>query len=272
MQINGLEYRVDVSGVGETLILLHGFTGSRENWQPFIDTLAEQYQVVTVDLPGHGETDGPNDPARYAMEPVAADIVALIERVSDEPAHLLGYSMGGRLALYVAVHHSQHLRSLTLESASPGLATATEQAERRDRDNALANRIEREGIVAFVDFWEQLSLWDSQQQLSADVRGRLREQRLRNNPVGLANSLRGMGTGVQPSLWGALEQMTLPTLLITGQHDAKFQRIKDEMAERLPNVERVVIPGAGHTTHLERPSAFLTAVREHLAERGGDRA
>ncbi|MCZ7671308.1 MAG: hypothetical protein M5U34_31335 [Chloroflexi bacterium] len=116
----------------------------------------------------------------------------------------------------------------------PGLKTEAERAERRHRDNALAGRIERDGIEAFVDFWESLPLWDSQKQLSAETRARLRQQRLQNNPLGLANSLRGMGTGMQPSLWHKLSEITMPALLLTGELDHKFCTIGEEMAQLIP--------------------------------------
>lgn len=267
MLINGVDYAIEERGSGEPLLLLHGFTGSRANWwQTCAPELASQHRVITVDLLGHGETDAPLHSTRYAMKAAAEDLIGILERITEEPAHLLGYSMGGRLALYLALHHSKCFRSLTLESASPGLRTPEERAERRQRDGALADRIEREGVAAFVDFWESLSLWESQQQLDEQIRLRLRQQRLQNSALGLANSLRGMGTGVQPSLWDDLTRLTLPVLLLTGEYDHKFERINDAMAAQMPNAKRVTVSGAGHTTHLERPDAFAAAVSAHLQQ------
>jgi 2-succinyl-6-hydroxy-2,4-cyclohexadiene-1-carboxylate synthase len=195
------------------------------------------------------------------MEPVAASLITLLDRRTSQPAHLLGYSMGGRLALYLAVHYPHRFRSLILESASPGLKTEAEREARRQRDNALSKRIERDGITAFVDFWESLPLWASQSKLPPETRARLRQQRLQNNPAGLANSLRGMGTGVQPSLWQKLPEVPLPVLLLTGALDRKFVGIAQEMAPLFPQAQHVTIPDAGHTIHLERPETFLqTAV------------
>jgi 2-succinyl-6-hydroxy-2,4-cyclohexadiene-1-carboxylate synthase len=191
------------------------------------------------------------------MAATAAGLAALFDRVLGEPAHLLGYSMGGRLALYVALHYPDRVRSLLLESASPGLADAEARAARRQRDEALAARIERAGVPAFVDFWGSIPLFASQAKLPADARARLREQRLRNRAAGLANSLRGMGTGAQPSLWPRLGEVTAPTLLLVGEEDAKFRGIALEMARLLPRSQTMVFPGAGHTVHLERPRAFV---------------
>jgi 2-succinyl-6-hydroxy-2,4-cyclohexadiene-1-carboxylate synthase len=191
------------------------------------------------------------------MAQTAADIVA---RFDGQPFHLLGYSMGGRLALYIALHYPNSVASLILESASPGLADDAARQLRRQQDNALADRIERDGIVTFIEFWTQLSLWESQQQLPEKVRAALYQRRLQNDPIGLANSLRGMGTGVQPSLWSQLGTLQMPTHLIVGALDQKFVAIAHEMAAAMDAVRLDVVAGAGHTVHLERPLRFA----EHI--------
>jgi len=258
--VNGVTYNLIEAGHGEPLVLLHGFTGSAANWRPFIADFAQDWHVCALDLLGHGDTDCPDDYQRYAMPQAAADIIELI----GQPFHLLGYSMGGRLALYLALHYPAYVKSLILESASPGLATATERAERANRDNQLADRIERDGITAFVDFWETLPLWDSQAQLTDAVRHRLRQQRLQNNPQGLANSLRGMGTGVMPNLWHKLETLTLPVCLLVGALDDKFLHINLEMQSKIADANLRVVTGAGHTTHLEKPAEYQQIVREFV--------
>lgn len=262
---NHTTYHYHIAGHGPPLILLHGFTGSLESWAPLLPALTRTHRVLTVDLPGHGRTRAPDSPAFHTMTATARGLAALFDHALGEPAHLLGYSMGGRLALYFALHYPDRVRSLLLESASPGLADGEERAARRQRDEALAARIEAEGVSAFVDFWERLPLFASQGRLPADVRARLRAQRLRNRPTGLANSLRGMGTGAQPSLWSRLGQVSAPTLLLVGGEDAKFRAIALQMARLLPRSQTVVFPGAGHTVHLERPRAFVGHVLPWLA-------
>jgi len=235
------------------LLLLHGFTGSRADFSS-LRQLPPHYNPITLDLPGHGNNQSP---APYTMAQAAAAVVAQMEeRIGKRPFHLLGYSMGGRLALYIALHYPDSIASLTLESASPGLATAEARQQRRQHDNTLADRIEREGVPAFVDFWEQLSLWESQQQLSVETRTALRDRRLKNDPSGLADSLRGMGTGVQPSLWPRLGELFMPVPLIVGALDHKFVAIAQEMAAAMADVRLDVVAGAGHTVHLERPLIF----------------
>lgn len=246
------------------LLLLHGFTGSSQNWADHIPVFSKQFSVISVDILGHGRSASPPDPNRYTMSHVAADLIALLDAWQIEQTALLGYSMGGRLALYLACHYPHRFSHLILESSSPGLDRAETRAERRRSDEALADWIEANGIETFVDRWEALPLWASQQQLSAEVRQRLRQQRLKNNPTGLANSLRGMGTGAQPSLWAQLPALTLPTLLIVGELDTKFVAINQQMEKQLANGRLYIIPQAGHTTHLERPSAFQAVVTNFL--------
>ena len=277
IQLNNVPYFYELTGEKTSalglskcpvLILLHGFTGSSQNWQSFLPALTPHFQILIIDILGHGRSASPPDPSRYHITQVAADIITLLDQLTDQPIHLLGYSMGGRLALYLAAHYPQWFRSLILESASPGLKTEAERADRRQRDNALADRIEREGLEAFVDFWESLSLWDSQKQLTPEIRAQLRQQRLQNNPSGLANSLRGMGTGAQPSLWQMLSEITMPILLLTGELDHKFCTIGEEMAPLLPQAQHITIPGAGHTIHLEKPTHYTQTVVSFLKNIG----
>jgi 2-succinyl-6-hydroxy-2,4-cyclohexadiene-1-carboxylate synthase len=259
-----LHYHIEESGAGLPLVLLHGFTGSCESWRRLVPRLSEQFQVICIDLPGHGRTPAPADPARCALPMVADDIARILVEHGAAPAHLLGYSMGARLALGVALLHPDVVRSLILESGSPGLASEAERAERRASDTALAERIERDGIAAFVDEWERLPLWESQRRLPTNVRQRQRAKRLRNHPEGLAASLRGMGTGAQPSYWNDLPRLAVPTLLITGALDHKFSAIAGQMRMYCPACTHRVIAEAGHTPHLEQPDAFVAQVEGFL--------
>jgi 2-succinyl-6-hydroxy-2,4-cyclohexadiene-1-carboxylate synthase len=196
------------------------------------------------------------------MENVVADLREILRFFQLPKINLLGYSMGGRLALYFATIYPQLIGKLILESASPGLQTESERQERIVRDNQLADRIEHDGIESFVDFWESLPLWNSQQQFPQIVRDNLRKQRLTNNPLGLANSLRGMGTGFQPSLWDKLPFLQIPAQLIVGELDSKFVQIGKQMNHLLPQSTMTIIENAGHTVHLEKPSEYLACILE----------
>jgi len=241
----------------DTIIFLHGFTGSNADWINIAAVLAPSCNIITPDIVGHGNAISPENSDDYRMEIVSKTIIAL----TDSQFNLIGYSMGGRLALYIATHYPDKVKSLTLISASPGLKTQTEREARRKSDNELADKIEKNGIEWFVDFWENLPLWDSQ---SPELKAELREKRLKNNPVGLANSLRGMGTGVMPSLWEKLPDLPMPVKLIVGELDTKFVGINQEMANLIPDVNLTIIPDAGHAAHLEKPDEFKEILLEFL--------
>lgn len=247
-------------GHGPPLLLMHGFTGSSESWEPLLPALCEHFRVLAVDLPGHGRTRLPDDVAAYTMPCVVETLAEMLVANDAAPAHVLGYSMGGRVALALAAHAPQLVQRLILESASPGLATREERTARAAADEALADRIEARGIAAFVDEWEKLPLFAAQRALPEAAQQRVRALRLRNDPHGLALSLRGMGTGAQPSLWEALPALRMPVQLIAGRHDAKFVAIARAMAQQIPHASLTIAPDAGHTVHLEAPDAWLRYV------------
>lgn len=269
VEVDGLAlYVEETPGTGEPIVLLHGFTGSTGTWEGQREELARLGPVIAVDLVGHGRSGAPAAVDRYRMERCVADLLALFDRLGLRRVRLVGYSMGGRVALHVALAAPARVTALVLESASPGIADPAEREERRRQDEALADRIEREGIAAFVRYWESLPLFATQQRLPAAVRERLRAQRLANRPRGLANSLRGMGAGVQEPLWDRLPELDLPVLVVVGELDAKYRGIAQEMVSRLPRGRLAVVPGAGHAVHLERPDAFNRVVGAFLAAPG----
>ena len=272
--VNGVRLGIEQRGVGarfiapqngqetpQTLVLLHGFTGSAAGWGQQMDILADYgLLIIAIDLLGHGQSDAPEDAKRYSIEYCQKDILAALQTLGVHESHaiILGYSMGGRIALYTAF--SGFFRSLILESASPGLEDPVEREKRRTSDEALAASIEREGIPAFIERWEHLPLFASQRTLSFECREALHRQRLQNNATGLAQSLRGVGTGVQPSLYARLPTLHIPVLLIAGELDTKFTTIAKHMAQALPQSQLHIIPAAGHTVHLEQPQLFTSLV------------
>ncbi|MBI4213300.1 MAG: 2-succinyl-6-hydroxy-2,4-cyclohexadiene-1-carboxylate synthase [Chloroflexi bacterium] len=265
LRVNGLSFHVQVAGAGPSLLLLHGFTGSSENWQPTVEALGEGRRTIRVDLIGHGETESPKDRRRYAVDRAVRDLAAVLDVLEENEVDVLGYSLGGRVALQFAHHEPRRVRRLVLESASPGIDDPRERAERVAADEALADRIEREGLSAFVDYWERIPLFASQASLPAETRAHHRAQRLRGSTLGLANSLRGMGAGAQVSLRPQLAELSVPTLAVAGALDSRYCEIAEQMGALLPNARTAIIPGAGHTVHLEQPALFHQAVRDFLA-------
>lgn len=264
---DGLSLHVEVDGEGPPLVLLHGFTGSAETWRLLVSRMRGRWMTVAIDLPGHGGSTSPADPARYALPRFADDLARTLDELSIDRTALLGYSLGGRSALQFAVRHPGRLSALVLESTSAGLVGAEERKARAASDAELALFIEREGIDAFVARWENLPLWSSQDALPADARAALRAQRRLNVPHGLANSLRGAGAGAVGALTEELRTIGTPTLLIAGALDEKYVAAAKQMAGAIPVVRVSIVESAGHAVHFERPDEFGRIVEDFLLDR-----
>jgi 2-succinyl-6-hydroxy-2,4-cyclohexadiene-1-carboxylate synthase len=262
--VNDLRIHVETDGDGTPLLLLHGFTGGASMWRPSVPAWPG-YRTIAVDLIGHGATEAPPGESRYTMDRCTADLVALLDRLEVERAAVAGYSMGGRVALRLALAAPRRVAALVLESASPGIEDPGERGARIASDRALADQIERSGIAAFVGQWERLPMWATQERLSADLRLALHEQRLRNNPTGLANSLRGLGAGAQAPVHERLPELRMPVLLIAGADDRKYRLLACQMQRRITGARARIVEGAGHAVHLERPEAFGQLVKEFLS-------
>jgi 2-succinyl-6-hydroxy-2,4-cyclohexadiene-1-carboxylate synthase len=199
------------------------------------------------------------------MSRAVTDLVALVRQIGFEKAVWVGYSLGGRTALQLAIQHPDAVSALVLEGASPGLPTEKERAERIAADEALAQKAENEGLEAFIDYWQSIPLWDSQKTtLTEPQRVALRQQRLAQRATGLANSLRGMGTGSQAWVGDRLGELSVPVLLTAGRLDTKFSAIAAEMAKSIPDVRLQIIEDAGHCAHLEQPAAFNAVLLDFL--------
>ena len=260
----GIRYHVEVCGEGFPLLLLHGFTGDSSTWTPFCSVWGRHSRLIIPDIIGHGQTGSPHDLIRYQMEAAAADLIFILDQLGIEKVDLLGYSMGGRLALTFAITYPERIRKLILESASPGLKTDEERIQRRMKDGELANFITEHGIPSFVDYWEAIPLFSTMNNLPDSIRESIREQRLSNNARGLANSLVGMGTGSQPSWWEKLNQLNCEILLVTGEKDEKFCRIAEKMQAGIKKASWIAINDCGHAIHVEQKEKFGTIVSDFL--------
>lgn len=250
-----------------TIVLLHGFFGSGDDWRELIAELGDQYAYLLIDLPGHGSSLL-CDQTQYSMEKTAQLVVQQIEdRIPQaHQTYLYGYSMGGRLALYLALHYPSLFSRVILESASPGLSTAIARQQRQQSDAALAAQLDCMGPQAFSDF---LSHWYAQplfQSLRQHPRyPSMLARRSRNHPAYLAHSLRYMGTGVQPNLWPQLPNLQVPLHYVTGAIDQKFVQIQAAMVQTNRcqanlTITASVIQQTGHNVHLENPAAILREI------------
>lgn len=266
VEVNGVRLHVIDEGAGEPVLFLHGFTGTAAGWSRVASAFSTRRRTIRVDLLGHGLSSAPDDPGRYALPRAAEDLVALLDALDVQTCVVAGYSMGGRTALHLALAAPERIRGLILESASPGIADPVERQIRRRSDEALAEKLEREGIAAFVEYWESLPLFATQKRLPDDVRAAVRQERMRQSAHGLAGSLRGAGAGMQEDLFPRLSELSMPVLLIAGGLDDKYRRIARSLHEALAGSRHCIVEGAGHNVHLERPDAYIRAVEAFLDE------
>jgi 2-succinyl-6-hydroxy-2,4-cyclohexadiene-1-carboxylate synthase len=240
------------------LVLVHGFTQTAHSWSTIATDLAEDHRVRCVDAPGHGGSGH----LRLDLWEAASALGA-----TGGPATYIGYSMGGRLALHLAVAAPQLVERLVLIGVHAGLDDDIERQDRRDHDEELARSLERDGLPAFLDRWLAQALFAGLDPSSAD-----REDRLRNTVDGLAASLRLNGTGRQEPLWRRAGSIDVPTLVLAGEHDAKFRAVGLRLVESIgENATFGIVPDAGHAVHLERPVMFTEILRSWL-EATGDSA
>jgi 2-succinyl-6-hydroxy-2,4-cyclohexadiene-1-carboxylate synthase len=260
--MNGLSRSLFGSSANPAVLFLHGFMGSSTDWQGVVATLEARAFCIAADLPGHGTSLGLT-PEAYTMEGTAQAVVRTFDELEIERLSIAGYSMGGRLALYLALRYPERCAGLFLESASPGLERGEERKVRRTTDEEKARRLESGDFGEFLKDWYRQPLFAP---LARDE-GLLRrtiEARRRNDPAELAQSLRGMGTGSQPSLWGELEGLAVPAFAVAGGLDGKYAGISSRMAGISPRVEPVVIPGVGHNVHNEAPAEYVALLGRFL--------
>lgn len=235
------------------IALAHGFTQTARSWaivEALLHDRISTVETTAVDLPGHGSAGG----VRTDLWGAADHLVS-----SAGPGTFVGYSMGGRVALHAALSHPEEVHRLVLIGATAGLADDAQRAERRDADEALAARIETGPLDEFIDVWLRNPLFAG---LSPETA--LRSDRLRNTADGLASSLRLCGTGTQASLWGRLSEIRCPTLILVGEHDAKFRELGERLAAGIDRAEVTVIADAGHSVHLEQPATTVEAIADFL--------
>ncbi|RDU36298.1 2-succinyl-6-hydroxy-2,4-cyclohexadiene-1-carboxylate synthase [Neobacillus piezotolerans] len=264
MKIEGADFHVEMCGNGTPLLLLHGFTGSSGTWMPFCESLGRHSYMICPDLPGHGKTVVEGGIGYFSIDSAARALKEILDGLGFEKVDVLGYSMGGRLALAFALTYPDLVGKLVLESASPGLESEEERQGRRMKDHELANFIKERGIGPFVDYWENIPLFKSLQLMPDTVKQAVRKQRLENSPDGLANSLIGMGTGAQPSYWERLPELEAEVLLLAGGLDQKFCGIAERMSERMKSGKALIVEAAGHAIHVENPEKFGTIVSGFL--------
>lgn len=241
------------------LVLLHGFTGSAETMEELAATQTH-HTTFCLDIIGHGiighggygKTNTPSKKA-FSFKSLNIQLLNFCKELNLKQIHLLGYSMGGRIALNFATSHTQHLASLTLISTNPGLKSPYQRYQRRRKDHKIVKLIQNEGIDKFSEFWMAQPIFATQARLGQDWLTKALQQRLQCNPKGLILSLKGLGLGKMPQQWGRLSRIDIPTLIITGIEDKKFTQLGKRIQTNIKNSQHIKIENTGHSPHLEAP-------------------
>ncbi|EKU47795.1 2-succinyl-6-hydroxy-2,4-cyclohexadiene-1-carboxylate synthase [Staphylococcus massiliensis] len=243
----------------QLLVLLHGFISDGTTYEDDVESFKEKVNVMTIDLPGHGE-DTSDLTMTWDFKMITHELDQILEQYDMYDLYLHGYSMGGRVAMYYALHGKALLKGLVLESTSPGIKGESDREERVKVDEARAKVLEIAGLEVFVNDWEKLPLFASQQSLNKETREAIRRNRMKQDPVKLAKALRDYGTGSMPNLWNDIKNIEVPVKIIVGELDEKFVSIAEKMEQLLPQSDVSVIKDAGHTVHVEDKANFDTIV------------
>lgn len=250
-------------GRGPAVLFLHGFTGSGESMKDLADRLPG-FRRIRVDLLGHGRSECPPAGPLWSMEQTIEDLTSVLDSLGIQRVHVIGYSMGARIGLALSLRRPEVVDRCVWIGARAGIRDAEDRAARVRADEALAARIEAEGVEAFVDFWMALPLFASQERLGAEALAVAREARLQNRPEALARSLRGVGAGAQPALFDRLQALDSATLFVAGEEDPRFVALGRDLATHAPGGRFEAVPEAGHAVHLEAPDAFAALARSFL--------
>jgi 2-succinyl-6-hydroxy-2,4-cyclohexadiene-1-carboxylate synthase len=237
--------------VPESVLLLHGFAGTHRAWDGVVELLdRERYLPLALDLPGHGRV-----PAAEGLGGFARCVEGVLAR-APEQFTLCGYSMGGRVALHMALAAPERVRALVLVSSTAGIEDRAERERRREADERLAQALEGLPFERFIERWRAQALFAAE---PAEVAKLAREDHRRNRPEALAAALRDLGTGEMQPLWGRLAELAMPVTVLVGDRDAKFQALGRRIVDRLPRGRLLIVSG-GHSLALENPAAVAEAL------------
>ena len=255
-----LAYHLQGDSSRPAILFLHGFMGDRLEFDQAIAILSKQFYCLAIDLPAHGLTEVTDQDIYYTIQSTAIAVIKFLDLLRINHCFLVGYSMGGRLGLYLTLHFPQYFYKVVLESASAGLSTAQARGDRLAKDQQLATDLESDDLNfrLFLENWYQQPIFATMR--SHQDFSQLLEKRLNNSPIKLAKSLRNLSVGLQPSLWESLSENQVPLLLLAGELDPKFVQINQQMEEICKYANLEIIPNCGHNTHFENSDLFAEKI------------
>lgn len=248
------------------VVLLHGFMGAGTDWLPLAELWASQFFCLMPDLPGHGRNTHLPLAQPLDFDRVVQGLLTFLQHLQLDRVSLVGYSLGGRIALYAATRFPQKIKALVLESCQAGLTGESKRRDRAEADDRLADLLLTQGMESFVEQWYNLDLFGSlkrQPHLLAEIK----EKRKRNDPYWMAKIIKELSPGQQPSLWNKLGSLPMPALLMAGELDAKYTELVVMMGRQIPEATVEIFPEVGHNIHLEHPEAFSGVVQTFLGQK-----
>jgi len=261
IEIENIRYHLQIKGEGKPIICLHGFSENLSTWK-FLEL--EGYQLILIDFIGHGKSDKPFLSKYYSLKVMIKHLNKLIYQLGLKKYSMLGYSMGGRIALAYALTYSNEIDKLILESASYGECELINRLKRRSSDLNLAQNIIENGIEWFNEYWSNLSIFKSQRKLPKTIIDDIRKRRLLNEAHALSNTLLCTGQGIFPCLKNKVVNLSMPVLYISGEYDEKYKKIGNDFEKLSKNVKHKTINGVGHNTHIEDHNAFVEVLSKFL--------
>lgn len=261
IEIENIKYHFQIKGEGKPIICLHGFSENLSTWELLE---LEDYQLILIDLIGHGESGKPLSSKCYSLEIIIKHLNKLIYQLGLKKYSMLGYSMGGRIALAYTLAYPNEIDRLVLESASYGECDLVNRLKRRKSDLELAKKIRENGIEWFSEYWSSLSIFESQRRLPKSIIDEIVKRRLLNRAHALSNTLLCTGQGKFPCLKNQIFNLPMPVLYISGEYDRKYNQIGNEFTKLNSNIKHKIIEGVGHNTHIEDINAFIEVLNKFL--------
>ena len=261
VKVDEVVYNIRIIGKGKPIVFLHGFS---ESLMTFNKIQITDRQLIMIDQIGHGKTESPLNKNVYSLTYMTESLHDLLKILVNQPFDLVGYSMGGRLALFYASRFPKYLCNLILESTSYGIEKKMDRRLRLESDEWLMLQLKEGGIEWFVNYWSQLPIFDSQKFLSEEIKETIMIQRRLNNPNNLGLHLLTMGQGIYPCLKNQLGSLEMPVLYIAGETDYKYHHYMAGFKSECKVVTTKIMKGCGHNTHIEDPKTYSDIISRFL--------